>query len=99
MKMKTQRVCKNGHTYFKSSDCPTCPTCEALKKPSSGFQSLLSAPARRALANHQINSLEELSKWSEKELLALHGLGPSTIPKLKVALKENGLQLKPTTAK
>lgn len=92
--MKTQRVCKKGHTYFKSTDCPTCPTCEALKKPSNGFQLVLSAPARRALENNNIGTLEDLLKWSERDLLTLHGMGPSSIPKLKAALKEKGLQFK-----
>ena len=92
--MKTQRVCKNGHTFFKSSDCHTCPTCEAIKKPSNGFQSLLSAPARRALENNHLSTLEQLSTWSEKDILALHGIGPSSIPTLNAALKDKGLQFK-----
>lgn len=28
-----QKTCPKGHTFLKSSDCPTCPTCEAAKKP------------------------------------------------------------------
>ena len=46
---KTLRTCKNGHQYYKSSDCFTCPVCEAQRKSNDGFLSLLSAPARRAL--------------------------------------------------
>ena len=26
---RTQRTCRRGHRYWKSSDCPTCPVCEA----------------------------------------------------------------------
>jgi len=88
---KDLRVCSSGHQYYKSSDCPVCPFCEAEKKPDTGFLSKISAPARRALEAAGINTLNKLSKYSEKELLKLHGMGPSTIPKLKKALKEKGL--------
>ena len=91
---KTFRTCKNGHKYYKSSDCPTCPVCEAQRKPSDGFLSILSAPARRALEAKGITTPEQISAFSEKELLALHGLGPSTIPKLKTALAAKRLTLK-----
>lgn len=88
------KTCENGHTFFKTSDCPTCPICENERKPTDGFLSKLGAPARRALERENILSLEELSKWTKKELLQLHGLGPSSIPKLENALNEIGLYLK-----
>jgi predicted RecB family nuclease len=91
---KKLKICSKGHQYYKSTDCPTCPNCEAEKKPKDGFLSLLSAPARRALENNQINTLEKLAKWSERELLALHGMGPSTIPKLRTALAKARLKFK-----
>ena len=88
------RVCPNGHQYNKTSDCPTCPVCEAESKPKEGFLALLSAPARRALENKHIISLEKLSEFSEKEILQLHGMGPSSIPKLRDALKAVGLNFR-----
>jgi hypothetical protein len=91
---KNVRTCPNGHKYHKSSDCPTCPTCEQERKPISGFLSQLSAPARRALENNGISSLQELSTYSEKEILKLHGMGPASLPKLRSALYEVGLQFK-----
>ncbi|MEI4709751.1 RNA polymerase alpha subunit C-terminal domain-containing protein [Bacillus cereus] len=91
---KTLRTCEKGHEYYKSSDCPTCPTCEKEKKPQTGFLSLLSSPARNALENHGIHTIEELSKYSEKEILKLHGMGPASLPKLRKALEENGLSFK-----
>ncbi len=91
---KNIRICANGHQYFKSSDCPTCPDCEQNRKPENGFLSLLVAPARRALENKNITTLEQLSKYSEATILQLHGMGPSTIPKLKAALKAKGLFFK-----
>lgn len=71
---KTLRTCEKGHEYYKSSDCPTCPDCEKEKKPKTGFLSLLSSPARNALQHHGIHTIEELSKYSEKEILKLHGM-------------------------
>lgn len=85
------RVCKKGHQYYKSSDCPTCPACEAERKSKEGFLSLLGAPAKRALEKKGIISLELMSQFSEKEVLQLHGMGKSSIPKLNVALKAAGL--------
>ena len=88
---KTKRVCKNGHTYVKTSNCPTCPICEKERKPTTGFLSVLSAPARRALENRNIITVEDLAQFSEKEILSLHGIGPSSLPKLRSALQEKGL--------
>ncbi len=68
--------------------------CEKERKPESGFLSQLSAPARRALENNGIHSLEILASFSEKELLQFHGLGPASIPKLKVALEEQEMSFK-----
>ncbi|PEU30333.1 hypothetical protein CN526_04065 [Bacillus wiedmannii] len=91
---KTLRTCEQGHEYYKSSDCPTCPDCEKEKKPKTGFLSLLSSPARNALEHHGIHMIEELSKYSEKEILKLHGMGPASLPKLRNALEEKGLSFK-----
>ena len=55
-----------------------------------GFFSNLVAPARRALERAGITSLAELAKHSEAEILQLHGMGPSSIPKLRKALEEDG---------
>lgn len=91
---KELRMCEKGHPYYKSSDCPTCPKCEQQRKPSSGFLSNLSAPARRALEHHGITSLQELSTFSEKEILQFHGMGPASLPNLRAALQEKGLTFK-----
>ncbi|MCM3130068.1 MULTISPECIES: RNA polymerase alpha subunit C-terminal domain-containing protein [unclassified Paenibacillus] len=91
---KSLRTCSHGHQYYKSSDCPTCPICEKERKPDSGFLSLLSAPARRALEYHGITTLEQLSTYSEKEILKFHGMGPASLPKLRAALENAGLAFK-----
>lgn len=88
------KTCNNGHQFMKSSDCPTCPVCEQESKPENGFLSLIGAPARRALENAGITELELLSKYSESEILKLHGMGPSTIPKLRRALEAEGFSFR-----
>ncbi|MBK8392748.1 MAG: hypothetical protein IPL23_27275 [Saprospiraceae bacterium] len=89
-----QKTCSKGHTFNKSSECPTCPICEAERKPKDNFLSLLAAPARRALENNGIKTIEKLSSFTEKEVLAFHGMGKSSIPKLQKLLSENGLTFK-----
>ncbi|MEH7177565.1 RNA polymerase alpha subunit C-terminal domain-containing protein [Neobacillus vireti] len=91
---KTLRTCDKGHQYYKSSDCPTCPTCEQERKPESGFLSTLSAPARRALESNGIITLQQLANFSEKEILKFHGMGPASLPKLRSALETKGLAFK-----
>ena len=91
MTQKNLKTCENGHNYYKSSDCPTCPICEVQRKPKTGFLSLLSAPARRALENADITTLEKLSEYSEAAILKLHGIGKTTIPKLREALASENL--------
>jgi predicted RecB family nuclease len=91
---KTLRTCAKGHVYYKSSNCVTCPVCEEQRKPVSGFLSVLAAPARRALECSNILTLQDLANHSEKEILELHGMGKSSIPKLKKGLAEKGLSFK-----
>lgn len=91
----TLRVCKKGHQYYKSSDCSTCPTCEKEKKPYEGFLSLLASPARNALLNClEIDTLEKLVTYTEKEILKLHGMGKASMPILRKVLEEKGLTFK-----
>jgi predicted RecB family nuclease len=92
--VKSKKVCPKGHVFFKSSDCPACPYCERQNQPANGFLSGLGSPARRALENKGITSLKKLSQLSEKQVLLLHGIGPSSLPQLRAALKEVGLNFK-----
>lgn len=91
---KTLRTCSKGHQFYKSSECPTCPICEQERKPEIGFLAALANPARRALENQGITTIEELSKYSEKEILTLHGMGPASLPKLRAALETSGLSFR-----
>jgi predicted RecB family nuclease len=91
---KILKICKNGHEFYKSSDCPICPVCENERKPKDSFLSLIGAPARRALENNGITTLKQLSEHGEKEVLAFHGMWKSTIPKLKKLLSDKELSFK-----
>ena len=85
------KTCNIGHKFYKSSDCPVCPICEKERKPKDNPLSLIAAPARRALENNGISTLEQVSCYSEKEIMLFHGMGKSTIPKLRKLLSEKGL--------
>ncbi len=65
-----------------------------IKQVEKTFLDSLVAPARRALENNKITTLKKLASFTEVEIAALHGMGPSTIPKLRHALKEEGLTFK-----
>jgi len=91
---KTLRTCKNGHTFYKSSDCPTCPVCQLAEKPTQGFLALLSNPARNTLLHHQIDTIDKLSTFTEKEILKLHGIGKASLPTLRKSLIDAGLSFK-----
>ena len=43
----------------------------------------IAAPARRALVDAKILKIKDLNKWTDQELLKLHGMGPSAIKILK----------------
>lgn len=64
------------------------------QKPEKLFLFRLSAPARRALENKGINTLEALAALTVQEVMQLHGMGKSSIPTLEAALKEKGLAFK-----
>jgi uncharacterized protein YdhG (YjbR/CyaY superfamily) len=64
------------------------------KNASNDFLFELSAPARRALQNAGIISYKKLASKSEEEILQLHGMGKSSIPKLKSILQKKGLNFK-----
>ena len=105
MSQKTEKTCKKGHHYLKSSDCPTCPICEEERKSDrmppiasamgqAGVFASLSAPARRAMENNGIHSLEQLAAYSEKQILEFHGVGKASLPALKTLLSGKGLSFK-----
>jgi DNA-directed RNA polymerase alpha subunit len=96
---KTLRICKTGHEFYKSSDCPTCPVCEKEKKPATGFLAQLSSPARNTLVHHGVATIKKLADHTEKEILQLHGMGKASLPALNKALKKEGLSFRKPTVK
>jgi len=51
-------------------------------------------PASSALEHAGFSTLEDLTRLTEKELLAMHGIGPKAIGVLKAALADRGLALR-----
>jgi len=93
-------VCTRGHRFYKSGDRPVCPRCWPgyyRKRPQGEFPAGLSAPALRALRNAKITTLNRLAAHTEAEVLSLHGMGPSSMPKLRAALKAKKLSFKAGT--
>lgn len=66
---KTLITCDKGNQFYRSRDCPSCPTCEKEHKPDSRVLSQLVAPAKRVLEKNGITTLEQLSQFTEKEIL------------------------------
>lgn len=62
-----------------------------MKEDKNSLPVKLSRPAQRALHNAGISKLPQLSKFSEKEIAKLHGVGPNAIVQLKKALADAGL--------
>ena len=62
------------------------------QKPQSDLPKL-AAPAQRALAGAGIQSLQDLTRFSEAEIKNLHGIGPNALKALHRAMKANGISL------
>jgi hypothetical protein len=60
----------------------------------SAFPPGVAGPARRALASAGIVELADLTRFTEAQLRALHGVGPKALEALEVALREHGKALK-----
>lgn len=58
------------------------------------FLTKLSKPARNALMSANINSFIELAQHTEKEILALHGIGRASLPTMYAFLSKNDLSFK-----
>ncbi|GJM81172.1 hypothetical protein HMSSN139_36680 [Paenibacillus sp. HMSSN-139] len=60
----------------------------------SGLPIAVIRAARRALEANGVTTLEKLAGLSEQEVLQFHGMGPSSIPKLREALHAKGFRFK-----
>lgn len=54
----------------------------------------LSRPAHRALAQAGITTFAQLARWTQQDVAALHGIGPSAFPALIAALAARGLEFR-----
>lgn len=59
-------------------------------KPASPFPPGVAAPAQRALASIGVTKVEQLARFTEAELAALHGMGPKALGILKATLRAMG---------
>ena len=59
-----------------------------------GLPAGLGKPAERALAQAGYTRLEQLAEVSEADLLALHGVGPKAVRRLREVLTERGLSFR-----
>ncbi|HET9475666.1 MAG TPA: hypothetical protein VFO82_17325 [Steroidobacteraceae bacterium] len=89
--MRLRKICRQGHVFYKTPGCNTCPKCEAAKRPTEGFMAELAAPALRALEGAGLTTLPRLSRKSEAQVRELHGMGPNAIGRLHAALDKAGL--------
>lgn len=66
-------------------------------KQMSDFPSSMGKVAPRELAVNGIHSLEQTTEYTEKELLAIHGVGPRAVRIIKEVLAKKNLSLKTTS--
>lgn len=59
----------------------------------SAFPKGIAKPALRALASVGVSSLDEVTRFTESQLLALHGMGPKAIGIIKDALRAQSKSL------
>lgn len=66
------------------------PANETTHPNQAAFPRGVSGPALRALKAAGVRSVADLSRWSEKDLAALHGMGPKALTILRDALVASG---------
>ena len=88
-----RKTCANGHV-FRQGEWPTCPTCERERMAMSPLPAI-GAPATRALQAAAVDRLVDLAVWSERDLLALHGMGPRAVDRLREHLATVGMSFAP----
>lgn len=94
--MRQKKVCPEGHVFYKTPGCSTCPRCEAVRKPKDGFLAALAAPARRALEGAGLTTLAKVANQTEAQVRELHGMGPNALSILNVGLEKEGLKWRKT---
>ena len=54
-------------------------------------------PAMRALNNAGIDHLEQLTDYTESEIIRLHGMGPRAVDRLRASLARQGMAFRYTS--
>jgi uncharacterized protein YdhG (YjbR/CyaY superfamily) len=54
----------------------------------------IAAPARRGLVDNKIYTLAHLKKWSEKDFMKIHAMGPSAAKIIKAEMKRKKVRFK-----
>lgn len=70
------------------------PSPESTHPNRAAFPPGVSGPALRALSGAGVRSLTDLTRWTEADLAALHGMGPKALRALRAALAESGQQFR-----
>ncbi len=63
------------------------------EQPESALPKGIGKPATRALAAVGVTSLDQVTRFTESQLLALHGVGPKAVGILKDALRAQSKSL------
>lgn len=64
-----------------------------MEQPESALPKGIGKPATRALAAAGVSRLGQVTRFSEAQLLALHGVGPKAVGIIKAALEAQGKSL------
>ena len=54
----------------------------------------LAAPARRGLIDNKIFAITDLRRWTEKDFLAIHAMGPSAAQIIRKEMKKKSIRFK-----
>jgi DNA-directed RNA polymerase alpha subunit len=66
-------------------------------KPVSDFPPTMGKVAPRELVANGIHTLEQTTRYTEQELLSIHGVGPKAVRIIKEELAKKNLHLKKST--
>ena len=66
------------------------PRTDATHPNRDAFPSGMSGPSLRALHHAGIGSVDELTRWTERDVAKLHGMGPKGIRILRESLEATG---------
>jgi predicted flap endonuclease-1-like 5' DNA nuclease len=58
-----------------------------INQPDSAFPKGVARPAQRAIASLGVTRLDQVTRFTEDQLMALHGMGPKAMRIIKAALR------------